>query len=39
MIDEGKIITQGHIDEVLKAHDHQSLEELFINLTGKAYRN
>ena len=39
MIDEGKIITRGHIDEVLKAHDHQSLEELFINLTGKAYRN
>jgi len=39
MIDEGKIITQGHIDDVLKAHAHQSLEELFINLTGKAYRN
>jgi ABC-2 type transport system ATP-binding protein len=39
MIDQGKIITQGHIDDVLKAHDHQSLEELFINLTGKAYRD
>lgn len=39
MIDEGKIITQGHINDVLKAHDHQSLEDLFINLTGKAYRN
>ena len=39
MIDQGKIITQGHIDDVLKAHNHESLEELFINLTGKAYRN
>jgi ABC-2 type transport system ATP-binding protein len=39
MIDQGKIITQGHIDDVLKAHNHQSLEELFINLTGKAYRD
>lgn len=39
MIDEGKIITHGHINDVLKAHDHQSLEDLFINLTGKAYRD
>jgi ABC-2 type transport system ATP-binding protein len=39
MIDEGKIITQGHIDDLLKEHKHDSLEELFINLTGKAYRN
>jgi len=39
MIDEGKIITQGHIDDVLQEHDHHSLEELFINLTGKAFRD
>jgi ABC-2 type transport system ATP-binding protein len=39
MIDEGKIITQGHIDDLLKEHKHDSLEDLFINLTGKAYRN
>ncbi|GAA4083721.1 ABC transporter ATP-binding protein [Mucilaginibacter panaciglaebae] len=39
MIDEGNIITQGHINEVLKTHDHHSLEDLFINLTGKAYRD
>jgi ABC-2 type transport system ATP-binding protein len=39
MIDEGKIITHGHIAEVLKAHNHQNLEDLFINLTGKAYRD
>lgn len=39
MIDEGKIITHGPIEAVLKEHKHDSLEELFINLTGKAYRN
>jgi ABC-2 type transport system ATP-binding protein len=39
MIDEGKIIKQGHIDDLLKEHSHNSLEDLFINLTGKAYRN
>jgi ABC-2 type transport system ATP-binding protein len=39
MIDEGKIITHGPINEVLKEHNHHSLEDLFINLTGKAYRN
>jgi ABC-2 type transport system ATP-binding protein len=39
LIDEGRIITQGNMDDVLKKHSHESLEELFINLTGKAYRN
>lgn len=39
MIDEGKIITQGPINDLLKEHSHDSLEDLFINLTGKAYRN
>lgn len=39
MIDDGKIITQGNIDDVLKAHSQESLEQLFINLTGKAYRD
>lgn len=39
MIDEGKIITHGPINDVLKEHNHHSLEDLFINLTGKAYRN
>lgn len=39
LIDEGKIITQGNINAVLKEHSNESLEELFINLTGKAYRN
>lgn len=39
MIDDGQIITQGNIDEVLKEHNQESLEQLFINLTGKAYRD
>jgi ABC-2 type transport system ATP-binding protein len=39
MIDQGKIITQGDICDVLKEHNQTGLEQLFINLTGKAYRN
>jgi ABC-2 type transport system ATP-binding protein len=39
LIDGGHIITRGNIDDVLKEHRNESLEELFINLTGKAYRN
>ncbi len=39
MIDDGRIITQGDIDDVLTAHNQESLEQLFINLTGKAYRD
>ncbi len=39
MIDGGRIITQGDIDDVLTAHNQESLEQLFINLTGKAYRD
>ncbi|MFD2146734.1 ABC transporter ATP-binding protein [Mucilaginibacter antarcticus] len=39
LVDEGRIIAGGRIDDVLKAHNHQSLEDLFINLTGKAYRD
>src|ERR1700712_2029125 len=39
LIDDGKIITQGSLCDLLKEHKHSSLEELFLNLTGKAYRN
>jgi ABC-2 type transport system ATP-binding protein len=39
LIDGGQIITQGDIDDVLKEHSQESLEQLFINLTGKAYRD
>jgi ABC-2 type transport system ATP-binding protein len=39
MIDDGKIITEGNIHTLLKEHQNKSLEDLFINLTGKEYRN
>ncbi len=39
LIDDGRIITQGNINTLLKEHKNGSLEELFINLTGKEYRN
>lgn len=38
-VDAGKIIAEGDIDTVLKQHRHETLEELFINLTGKALRD
>ncbi|MGZ3750388.1 MAG: ABC transporter ATP-binding protein [Mucilaginibacter sp.] len=39
LIDDGKIIVQDSLTELLKEHRQESLEELFLNLTGKAYRN
>ncbi len=39
LIDDGKIIVQDSLSELLKEHRQESLEELFLNLTGKAYRN
>jgi ABC-2 type transport system ATP-binding protein len=39
LIDEGKIIVQDSLAELLKEHRQESLEDLFLNLTGKAYRN
>ena len=39
LIDEGKIIVQDSLTELLREHRQESLEDLFLNLTGKAYRN
>jgi len=39
MIDSGKIIAQGNIDNLLAQHKQESLEALFINLTGKELRD
>lgn len=39
LLDNGKIIKQGNIDHLLKDHQHESLEALFLNLTGKHYRD
>jgi len=38
-IDAGQIIAEGDIETVLQQHSHETLEELFINLTGKALRD
>jgi ABC-2 type transport system ATP-binding protein len=39
LIDGGKIIAQDSLRNMLKEHKQESLEHLFLNLTGKDYRN
>ncbi len=39
MIDAGRIIARGNIDNLLAEHKQESLEALFINLTGKELRD
>jgi len=39
LIDHGKIIAQDGLDELLKDHKKETLEQLFLSLTGKDYRN
>lgn len=39
LIDQGKIIVQDSLTQLLTEHRQESLEDLFLNLTGKAYRN
>ncbi len=39
LIDEGKIIVCDRLDNLLAAHKEEGLEGLFINLTGKKYRD
>jgi ABC-2 type transport system ATP-binding protein len=39
LIDVGKIITHGSLCDLLKEHHKKSLEDLFLGLTGKEYRN
>lgn len=39
LIDTGEIIVQDSLSNLLKEHRQESLEELFLNLTGKEYRN
>lgn len=39
LIDDSKIIAHGTLQELLSKHGQASLEELFINLTGKKYRD
>jgi ABC-2 type transport system ATP-binding protein len=39
LIDDGRIIAQDSLDNLLKKYQHDNLEQLFLNLTGKEYRN
>jgi len=39
LIDGGRIIAQDSLNHLLKTHKQGSLEQMFLNLTGKAYRN
>jgi ABC-2 type transport system ATP-binding protein len=39
LLDAGQIITQGNIDTLLAEHRQETLEALFINLTGKELRD
>ena len=39
LIDHGKIIAQGGLNKLLKDNKKETLEQLFLSLTGKDYRN
>jgi ABC-2 type transport system ATP-binding protein len=39
LIDAGEIIAQNSLDNLLEEHKQENLEGLFLNLTGKEYRN
>jgi ABC-2 type transport system ATP-binding protein len=39
LIDNGRIIAHGPIEKLLKEHQQEDLEQLFLELTGKEYRN
>ena len=39
LVDKGEIVREGKLDNLLEEYGHQDLEELFLNLTGKDYRN
>jgi ABC-2 type transport system ATP-binding protein len=39
LFDDGRIIAHGTLDQLLSENKEEHLEGLFINLTGKAYRD
>jgi ABC-2 type transport system ATP-binding protein len=39
LIDHGKLMAAGELDSLKKQHSVASLQSLFINLTGEAYRD
>jgi ABC-2 type transport system ATP-binding protein len=39
LIDDGQIIAQGDLDSLMEKYGQPTLEGLFLNLTGKQYRD
>ena len=39
LIDDGKIIAHDSLDVLLEKHGHQEMEQLFLELTGKRFRD
>jgi ABC-2 type transport system ATP-binding protein len=39
LLDNGRIIAEGTLNDLLKQHNAESLEDLLIHLTGKALRD
>lgn len=39
LIDQGQIIAQGSLKDLLTTHQHHDLESLFLHLTGREYRD
>lgn len=39
LMEDGKIAAQGNLDDLFKEHNSTSLEELFLDLTGKDYKD
>ncbi|HVW16427.1 MAG TPA: ABC transporter ATP-binding protein [Mucilaginibacter sp.] len=39
LIDDGKIVAHGSIESLLEEHKQKNLEQLFLELTGKEFRN
>ena len=39
LLDKGKLIAEDSLDNLLQQHGHEGLEELFLELTGKQFRD
>ncbi len=39
LIDDGKIVAKCSIDKLLQDYKQENLEHLFLNLTGKEFRD
>jgi ABC-2 type transport system ATP-binding protein len=39
LIDGGRIVAHDHIDGLLRKHKQDNLEQLFLKLTGKEFRD